>query len=365
MGLRHHPNVRLIRLRLPAPSRAAKGRFLIPRVRIVQVLLSPQIGGAETLAASLDREWSSTGHWTRIVYLDPTQSKWSRAKKLRELRRTFDELTPDLIIAHSALPSLYSRIARRRSAKLFSVLHSASDDFADWKLNLAERLLSVRTDLVVGVGHGQISAYKAHFGNRVDVRYIPNGVSPEFRPSVRTTGSSIEVVTIGRIVPQKNPDLWRAAAESVTKTHAGVSFTWYGPENSSYEKPAIPSHLSPQLRFAGPTTVPSEVLRRASLLFHPASREANSIVLLEAATIGVPIVCSENVAKTLPENVVHVTFADDHHDGASESLRFAIENLDSMTAASRKVAPALYRSFSISNTANSYIELYLDIVKTK
>ena len=49
-------------------------------MKIAQVLVSPRIGGAETLVASLATEWAEQNVQSTVIYLDPANRKRSRLR---------------------------------------------------------------------------------------------------------------------------------------------------------------------------------------------------------------------------------------------------------------------------------------------
>ncbi len=112
-------------------------------MRILQILLSPRIGGAETAANSLTSVWREHGHEVDTAFLDARGA--APVRRLRHIREEVRAFRPDVIVSHSALPNIYARLAVRRSvAPVVCVLHSAARDFDDAKLRLAETLLRHR-----------------------------------------------------------------------------------------------------------------------------------------------------------------------------------------------------------------------------
>ena len=182
-------------------------------MKVLQLLLAPAIGGAETLAAGLENGLVPHGFEVRTAYLDPTGSSPSQAARFRRLRSLVRQVSPDVILAHSALPNFYARLVAGRGLPVLTVLHSASRDFDNRVLRTAELLLQRRTAAVIAVARPQAEEYEAAFGNRGAVVLVPNGVSSGLPDKLTSRDDgTLRVVTLARINQQKDPSTWRAAA---------------------------------------------------------------------------------------------------------------------------------------------------------
>lgn len=298
-------------------------------MKVLQLLLAPAIGGAETLAAGLETGLVPHGFDVRTAYLDPTGSSPSPAVRLRRLRSLVREMGPDVVLAHSALPNIYARMVAGRALPVVTVLHSASRDFDSRLLRTAESLLQRRTAAVIAVARPQAEEYEAAFGNQVTLLVVPNGVSPDLptkRPA-RNDGA-VRVVTLARINQQKDPATWRAAAALAVASQPELQFTWWGPAATDPELQAlVVAEGNPALVWAGPTTDVGSVLSAADVYFHPARAEAHPLAPLEAAAVGLPIVCSEAVADALPKGLPSATFATGDPAAAAAALQHVIHDL--------------------------------------
>lgn len=290
-------------------------------MRIVQVLLDDRIGGAERLAATLAQEWVQLGDVTSVVLLDPEgePAKGPRARVLR-LRTALRAEKADLVVAHSALPNLYARVAAPIGTPVVAVLHSAQDDFAERGLRAAERVLH-RRGTVVAVSDEQREVYRRRFP-AAHIETIPNGITPELpRRSARSVDAAgpLHVVTVSRVAEQKRPELWQRIAAEATGEH--LLFEWFGPALDNKAVALVARHRADGApgRFMGPTDDVGRVLAGADVLLHTSSREASSIGLMEAAAVGLPILCSASVESTLPKGLAWAVF--DDAEGAASALR--------------------------------------------
>jgi len=328
-------------------------------VRILQLLLRPQIGGAETLVASLAAEWSRLGHTSELAYLDPDSASTGKLARGRRLRRVIREIDPDLVVSHSALPNLYSAIVTPRRTPLLSVLHSATDDFASRLLRTAEATSRSRARTVVAVSRKQVEEYVAHFPRRARPVLIPNGISDDLPRRVDRAAPPTRVITMARVASQKEPELWLDVVDGSASLHPELRFSWRGPILrtdprvmrfwADVEARGL-EHLLP-----GPSDDVGADLAAADIYFHPSSREAHSIGVLEAAAVGLPVVCSEDVAATLPDGVASATFPSRDQAAAIAALASVVRDHPAAARRASALSERIRTDFSIAETARAYL----------
>jgi hypothetical protein len=154
-------------------------------LKVAHVLLSPRIGGAETIVSSLDDGFKVRGVESLVIYLDDSGQKQNRLKRFLSLRRKLKQCGAENILAHSFLPAFYARLAAPRRSSVHYVLHSASDDYDSLSNRIIERVLLMRTKSVIAVSAQQLGVYLAHFRKNVTSTVINNGVSDALGLSVR------------------------------------------------------------------------------------------------------------------------------------------------------------------------------------
>lgn len=326
------------------------------------MLLSPRIGGAEALAASLESHWTAADVSVNTVFLDEvTDSPGSRLKRIRSLRRKLREDRPDIVLAHSAIPNIYARLAAPLATPVITVLHSASDDFATRRARILERILLVRTAHVVAVSPWQQRKYTGYFGFAERVSIIPNGIRSDIRPRSQARVVPRSLVTVARIANQKNPSLWTSVAGLLHARSSPLSLTWWGPlPASGHLRDLVSAFASAPSsgRFAGPTADVPGALEAADAMFHPADREAHSIGILEAAAAGLPVVCSGAVATTLAAGVVTVPYADAEPQSAVDAIAQLCDNWEELSAAAVRGASVIAKEYSIESCAQRYTSLF-------
>lgn len=325
---------------------------------IAQVLLSDRIGGAETLAATLASQWSAAGVSSQTVYLDLSHERQSRSRRVWSLQARLHALSPRYIVAHSLLPARYVRMIPRIPAPVIYVLHSASDDYtAKWS-QLLERAQQRRTFATVSVSKQQAEVFHSHFP-RVECTVIPNPVGEGFRVDpMKGASKPLRAVSLARVTTQKRPDTWIEIVQQGSLL--GMEFDWVGPFGDPADEVYLRGSISRLscARFQGESHDVRAVLERADLLLHTSDREAAlPIAILEAAAMGIPIVCSEMVAKLTDLPIPLLTFRAGRATEAVEVLRELSEDWSHYKELAVRAAPLVQEVRHPRVAAQSYLQL--------
>lgn len=323
-------------------------------MRILQILLSDRIGGAESLAEGLCRSWQSSGHQAEIHFLDGRDDE-RRLNRIVRLRRRIASFQPDILVSHSTIPNRYTRLVVPRQP-VVTVLHSSANDHSTRIVRVVERILRRRTAHVVAVGSSQAIAYRSQFGDGVPITVIPNGIRDDttMRPPLAFGG---RVVTLARVADVKNPRLWTRVAE--TGRGQGLTFEWWGPPDGSSMAEYVDAHTASRRAgtFRGPTSDVNAVLSSADILFHPSDREAQCLSVLEAAAVGLPIVCSQAVADVLPDDLPLVVFRTGDAMDAWRALESVAKDFDRYSDSAAAAAQRVRVRFSMAACADDYVAL--------
>lgn len=130
---------------------------------------------------------------------------------------------------------------------------------------------------------------------RERIHVVYNGVDAErFKPGA----GSVEpptIVAVGRLVRQKNHELFLRAAAEVTKAHATCRFVIVGegPLRGELEAFANRLGLTPRLTFAGERRDVEAILREASMFWLTSRWEGMPNAVLEALASGLPVVACD------------------------------------------------------------------------
>jgi glycosyltransferase involved in cell wall biosynthesis len=336
-------------------------------MRILQVLLSPCISGATTLADQLAERWRASGADVAISYLD-SDEKRGRLERWLVLRRAMRDFGPDVVVSHSVLPNVYARLAAGARYPVITVLHSGSDDYSDLALRMCEWFLGGRTSRVVAVSQPQAKSYLAYFPRRKRrLIVVPNGVRDDINAKNTAGQTPNRVGVTARVDTVKRPDVWVNAAKSVLRNYSSLQFNWWGPVSDGWSEQEIAAIQSEDdsIRFHGATSRVPEALRSIDIYFHTADWEAFSISILEAGVAGLPVVCSDAVAATLPPGLAADTFRTGDASSAAAALERVIDDFPERSRVARARASVLLEAFSMERCAQRYLDVIDGVLKSE
>lgn len=301
-------------------------------ISIMHVVLEPRYSGAEILARDLAQHQMSAGHQASITAFRPAQQSFeTEMQKLERqgcrmsipstpltgwrraawIRRSVKDINPDIVFAHSALPSLYTRLALRftRRPVIVTVLHS-DDDFREPRMRRIERFLWSRHACVIGVNDMCVQNYSRRVSERIPTQVILNGVHAERFMRLASSHQQLrqqlyapapnEIIAlqVGRISVQKQQHL---SVEALIQLRArgitNLRLVLAGPidEQEYYSRVmalARDGNVAQRVQVLGPRADVADLLTGADLHLMPSDGEAHSIAALEALASGVYCVFS-------------------------------------------------------------------------
>jgi len=322
------------------PNDGKSTRRLIPLedrgpLRVLFVITSMPIGGAETLLVNLIRRLDPSRCLPELCCLKsfgPLGELLSReipaCEKLLEHKydlRIVSRLTDvihkrriDAVVTVGAGDKMFwGRLAAWRAAVpvILSALHSTGWPDGISRLN---RLLTPITDGFIGVAdaHGKYLVDGEHFPIE-KVFVIPNGVDVDrFAPrediaAVRqqlglpTAGSLVGIVAALR--PEKNIELFLRAAAQVRRSLPKAEFVIVGdgPRRKPLESLAVELGLSRIVHFLGTRSDVPNLLASLDVFLLTSRMEANPVSILEAMAMGKPVIAPRvgSIAETVADGV--------------------------------------------------------------
>jgi len=288
-------------------------------MRIVYVLTSLGIGGAERQALSIASHMAVRGHTVALLvlrprlpeecptnlpvkHLDLRKNPLSLCASILSARRFLAEFHPDLLHSHSFHANLFTRLLKIPAApQVVSTIHNVYE--GNRLRMLAYRLtdfLSARTTAVSTAAAERFIRLKAVPQNKITV--LSNAIDtadfapdPQRRVELREEmGAADDFIwlAIGRLVPAKNfPNLLRAFA--VVRTACPTAHLWIAGQPASPEFERLQTlsqtlNLVRSMQFLG--------LRRDI----PALLDAADAFVLSSAWEGLPLVLGEAMAMEKP-----------------------------------------------------------------
>lgn len=222
-----------------------------------------------------------------------------------------------------------------------------------------------------------IEAELAEFGlGMIPCHRIPNGVdlaafTPAAGDELRALRARLGLpedrvlcAFVGRLTPQKDPDILLEAWTVGRFSQAHLVFLGDGPLRRSLEARVTSGPLAEQVTFAGPTADVAPYLKAADLLVLPSRAEGMSNTLLEAMACGIPVVATD-----LPANR-EVVGTDGRagwlvRPGDAPELSRAIRTLATTPSLRRDIGAAararVEERFDLRRVAEQYLALYVEL----
>jgi 1,4-alpha-glucan branching enzyme len=278
----------------------------------------------------------------------------------------------DLVHVHFPLPLGLSALAVRAfvNRPLVVTVHGNADVYElPPALAPVTRAVLKRADAVVSVSHDLAQHLQRAMGVS-NVTVIPNGIDVEqFRPGT-TSGTTVTLFSVSRLVPRKNIHVLIAAVEQLVKEGAELSLViaGTGPERERIERLAQQSAGS--VRFVGfiDEARKRQLLSEADVFVQLSTREGLSIATLEALASGVPCLVSDLPGVREPITPGHTGwYVDDPENVQSvvAALRGVLAHrsrLAEMRQACRAVALERY---SLDRMCEAYWTVFTDLLRAR
>ena len=220
--------------------------------------------------------------------------------------RAVGALRPDVVWGHSLqfqTTPFVALAARRRRIPLVVTAHIADLEAVPGAVGLAARaheatvgraiLRSATRCIAVS---DAVAAHVRRLDRRVPVDVVPNGVDlRRFRPDMAARSDRLRAGFLGRLVPNKGPDVAvRAVAEAARAgLDVSLSVAGDGPDRAPLERLAVGLGIADRVRFDGFVVDPERWLREIDVLIRPSTTEGMPLAVLEALAAGVAIVASD------------------------------------------------------------------------
>ena len=364
------------------------------RKRVLQVLHTLEVGGAERVALSLAESLSKRFEF-RFACLDglgPLEDQLRElgiqadligrrpgfdTRAIASMRGLMRQFQPDVVHAHQTTPFVYTLAARfgQNTPILLTEHGRFHPDVRSWKRALFHRLAMRRRDMAVAVGEAVAKALVEMEGiadNRVRVVY--NGIELErfaaldsarrkrARAELGIDDESFVVLTAARLDSIKDHKTALRAISEANQNGANILFlvAGEGPERSALEQEIATLELGDAVRLLGTVDDVPALLRVSDVALLSSLSEGIPLFLIEAMAASVPVVAS--VVGGIPEVVRDGEEGFLVPAGSPQGFASALLKLRSgegiwqrMSAAGPRRAAAM---FSIEAMAGSYADLF-------
>ncbi len=224
---------------------------------------------------------------------------WGLARVIREVR-------PDIIHAHSSKAGAVTRLAHVLNHRipvvytphLYSFASYFAHDFERFAYRQVERALAPLADRVVCVCEAEAQLART-VGPSDRVRIVYNGIESHDRGKVdprmvELSSSGPVICAIALLQPRKGIETLIDATPGVLDGYpqAQIAIWGDGPSLTTLRNRASTLGVAHAVHFLGLCEDPLAALRGADVFVHPALAEAFPYVVLEAMSVGAPVVAS-------------------------------------------------------------------------
>lgn len=280
----------------------------------------------------------------------------------------------DVIHFHGLGPALFSCLPRLLSRSRIVVTCQGLDwqrakwgGFSSRTIRLGERMAARSAHAIIVVSHALAEHFAAEHG-RATV-FIPNG--PSSFPAAESVSSNIDafglaegryVIFLGRIVPEKRPDLALAAFRAVRPPGWKLAIVGASSDTDSYVASVRrAAGGGTDVVFTGERsgTELAQLLRQAGLMMLPSDVEGLPLAMLEAMAEGIPVVASDIPPhRQLLDNGRGTLFATGDLGSCEAALRWAVANPAEVSRMAREARDHVRSHYNWDMIADQTLAVY-------
>lgn len=363
-------------------------------MRIVYVLTSLGVGGAERQVLSLADRMSARGHAVALLVLrprDPDDCATSHQVVHLNLRKTptglmaglwrgarfLHAFRPDLVHSHNFHGNMLARLltVAYQRAPLVATIHNVYE--GGWLRMLAYRITDRRTALTTAVGHAAAERYiglKAVSRSRCVV--LTNGIdtvkfAADFARRLRMR-SELEVMdefvwlAAGRVVPAKDfPNLLHAfACVRKAQPHAKLFIAGSHAAGGRFAAFAVHHGSMKGVRWLGPRRDMPDIFDAADAFVLSSAWEGMPLVLGEAMAMKKPFVATDvGGVRELAGNCGSIVPSADSTALAEAMLSVMRLSAETRLVMGRAARERIVTSFNLDARADAWESLYASVIR--
>jgi glycosyltransferase involved in cell wall biosynthesis len=200
--------------------------------------------------------------------------------------------------------------------------------------------------------------------------HIPNGVEVRKQKHYRSSNKAVNILFVGRLVQQKGCHKLIKALSLLAKAHIKfkVTIVGDGPELAVLEKLAINLDVSKDISFVGNKEDVLSYMYKSDILINVSDKEGMSNVLLEAMSVGLPIIATQVGALKQQLGDYYQEYSCSVESAAVE-VSDCVKNLYNNNSQVKAYGTYLYKrsnkNFSISQIAEIYMNEYKKVLNKR
>lgn len=141
--------------------------------------------------------------------------------------------------------------------------------------------------------------YPTIINNGIDIDFYREGIHIEEKRKKLGFTKKYHILTVGRIIPQKNPIFIAETISELCKKRSDVDFVWIsdGPLKNACIRVFEAAGVLDRIHFLGFRTDVADIMKCCNLFYMPSVFEGLPLVLVESQAAGLPCLVSENITK--------------------------------------------------------------------
>lgn len=216
-------------------------------------------------------------------------------KRIRQVRQLVEDFQPDVVHAHSSFAGVYARIGASRGVRVVYSPHCFAFQRKDIRFverlfyRSIEWLLSSKTDAYGTVSDSE-SELAMGFRSKRPSFVIPHVVPHPFRPLTEMRVRP-RVTGLGRLVPQKGIEFFVECAKRAKQQGVKADWMWIGGGSDDMASQLISAGVEVTGWVDRQTAI--GYLEAADIYTHTAAWEGFPLTVVEASSLGLPILARE------------------------------------------------------------------------
>ena len=348
-------------------------------MRVLHVITLCELGGAQTVVANIANDicarhdvlvasgegdgkmWQILDDRVKRVHckhLIRKPSLFSDLRTIYDFRKLYKQFKPDIIHLHSSKAGILGRLAFPAKKIVYTVHGFDTVRFANRRFLFLEKMMQRFCNAIVAVSYYDERNLLAE-GVCKNVTTVYNGtqVLPCKEPVALDIPKKYKktVLCVARISPQKNCDLFLKVASLLPE----YAFVWIGNQDDIDEHPD-------NVFFMGNLPNAAMYVSKSDIFMLPSNYEGLPIVIIEAMSLGKPVVAS-NVGgvSELVQNGVNGYALENKAEFFAEKISQILENpqmYESMSKASKEIYD---KNFTVDKMVDGYKDVYNKVLGGK
>ena len=352
-------------------------------MKIVHVVDSMEVGGAETLVSQMCRLQREQGHDPcvyAIAALGPLGEQLRKegfavqphvgqhlSDSTRSFFRIFKETKPDVVHLHNPTPTVYAGLAARMAGvrSIVSTRHSLVAPPRRLVQELKYAVAATCCDWIVGICDATVNNLKSlHTIPARKIVRVYNGTAPLQRVAIEKCPpkSGFTLLYVGRLAPVKNHALLLNAFCAALSTLPDLQL-WMvgdGSERKSLENLTAELGIADQVTFWGQQLDVAPFFSAADAFIMSSKSEGLPMSLLQAFSLGLPAIVTDvgGMAEVVRLAKAGITVsATDPAEMATAILRLPSTNAERELLL-KNAKEAFYSRFTLKSMVDAYMDLY-------